>query len=81
MKKTYVKPQVYFEDFQLNASIAAVCPRPYSGHDNGVCGIKLGPDTYYMGDITGCVEKVANDGEMSICYHNPDQSQNLFNSI
>lgn len=25
MKKTYVKPQVYFEDFQLSASIAGDC--------------------------------------------------------
>ena len=25
MKKSYVKPQVYFEDFQLSASIAGDC--------------------------------------------------------
>lgn len=28
MKKTYVKPQIYFEDFQLSANIAAGCGKP-----------------------------------------------------
>ncbi len=28
MKKAYVKPQIYFEDFQLSANIAAGCGKP-----------------------------------------------------
>ena len=28
MKKTYVKPEVYFESFELSASIADNCAKP-----------------------------------------------------
>ena len=80
MKKSYVKPQVFYEDFRLSASIAAICPKPISEHGNGECGITLGPITYYMGEIAGCTKKVDNDGDMSICYHNPTDATNLFNS-
>ena len=38
MKKTYVKPQVYFEDFQLSASIAGNCnPDQKVGHSQSDC--------------------------------------------
>ena len=43
MKKTYVKPQVYFEDFQLSASIAGNCnPDQKVGHSENNCVLDLG---------------------------------------
>lgn len=36
MKKSYVKPKVYFENFQLSASIASGCGVAV-GHDEGKC--------------------------------------------
>ena len=81
MKKTYVKPQVYFEDFQLSASIAATCPVVNQNHGSGECGVPFGPDIYFWGDIGGCKKKVDNDGDMNICYYSPVENRKLFNSL
>ena len=72
MKKTYVKPQVYFEDFQLSASIAAGCaPGTGIAHSEGVCGFKFGQLVIFLNDVDGCTDEVTADGEHGFCYHNP----------
>ena len=51
MKKTYVKPQVYFEDFQLSASIAGDCIGDNKiplNHSKEVCTYKEGGMTYFI---------------------------------
>lgn len=82
MKKTYVKPQVYFEDFQLSASIAAGCaPETGITHSQGVCGLKFGPKTIFVEGVSGCTDGVPDDGQTGYCYHNPtDTLKKLFAS-
>lgn len=39
-EKTYVKPQVFFEDFQLSASIAAGCEYT-TNHTMNMCAYEI----------------------------------------
>lgn len=81
MKKAYVKPQVYFEDFQLSASIAAGCGSPSTVHAKDICAIDFpGVGKIFFDSIAACEEHV-EDGYGSICYHNPEPTNNLFNSL
>lgn len=71
MKKSYVKPQVYFEDFQLSASIAGNCnPEQKVGHSENNCVLDLGGTiVIFVGkDLGG---PCAYDGdEAGRCYQN-----------
>lgn len=80
MKKTYAKPQIVFESFQLTANIAGDCnTRPNSAdeatcgyYDNGwivfqnsaVCNFPAGPDGKHNG----------------LCYHVPTGDISVFTS-
>ena len=80
MKKTYAKPQIVFESFQLTANIAGDCnTRPNSTNeatcgynDNGwivfqnsaVCNVLAGPDGNYN----------------RLCYHVPTGDISVFTS-
>lgn len=79
MKKQYVKPELYFENFQLSTSIAA-CGTPTQTPSNGDCGITVtGYGVLFLTSVSGCEKKVA-DGYEGICYHQPTDTTNLFNS-
>ena len=85
MKKTYVKPEIMFEDFTLCTSIAAGCeiiiPTPVSG----TCGYAYEGGngqtlfTAEMGDNV-CNIAIDDDKDNGFCYHVPVQTNNLFNS-
>lgn len=80
MKKAYVKPEVYFESFELSASIALACPKQNQVHAQDVCGVVVpGVGNVFLYGIQGCEWQEA-DGKHSVCYHNPDSTQSLFNS-
>ncbi len=70
MKKQYVKPELYFEDFELSTSIAA-CENNPGTHAKDVCGITIPgvEGTVFSESITGCTT-TGVDGDNSICYHN-----------
>lgn len=70
MKKTYVKPQVYFESFQLSANIAAGCgPTTKLATEQAQCGFDDGSGKIiFLQDITGCAYG-QDEGSNSICYH------------
>ena len=70
MKKQYVKPELYFENFELSTSIAA-CEKDTGTHAQNVCGIIIPgvEGTVFSENITNCTTKGA-DGEYSTCYHN-----------
>lgn len=83
MKKAYVKPQVYFEDFQLSASIATGCEHT-TNHTLNVCSYEtsVGPETKYVfvDGVSACTT-VPEDGMWAgFCYHNPSENNNLFTS-
>jgi hypothetical protein len=81
MKKIYSKPDVIFENFSLCTSIAASCEVKTDTQANNVCGYKFGALYVFTDKIQGCTTPIAegsiNDG---LCYHNPSEDNNLFNS-
>lgn len=81
MKKQYVKPELYFENFELSTSIAA-CGSTTNTPSDMQCGIAVvGYGNVFFTGITGCSDKqVESDGFMGICYHQPTDTTNLFNS-
>lgn len=69
MKKTYVKPQVYFENFQLSANIAAGCGTITKlATEQAQCGYNDGIKVIFIQDYTGC-SYGQDEGSNSICYH------------
>ena len=79
MKKPYVKPQVYFENFQLSASIAAGCKLisnaveyscPYTDPDLEVTIFVEGSTCQYG----------PPGGNDSVCYHPPAGNNVIFTS-
>lgn len=83
MKKTYEKPEVFFENFSLCTNIAAGCELKTNLQSSNMhgCGYVFGrgePMVFTL-DI-GC-ETTAGDGVYNgICYHIPTEANNLFNS-
>ena len=65
MKKSYVKPQVYFENFQLSANIAGDCKDIQVDHDQFTCtyvisGVPTGP--YFTDANNNCSSKPNEEG-------------------
>lgn len=82
MKKTYSKPDIIFEDFSLSTNIAAGCEEKPFGNTND-CGVKWSQGVFiFSGSINGCnTHVIEGDGEYnSLCYHNPENNYNVFNS-
>ena len=86
MKKTYSKPDIFFEDFSLSTNIAAGCEEKPSAH-SGVetaCGVKWSAGVYvFTEEMDGCNRKLVNgqQGEYNgLCYHNPTNNYNVFYS-
>ena len=80
MKKAYVKPQVYFEDFQLSANISGGCSA-ISHATQGVCPYtdpELGV-TIFAPNITGCTT-TPPEGDNKVCYNVPDGRVVVFTS-
>lgn len=78
MKKTYVKPFVSFESFELSASIAGTCVEK-TYHDKGACGYYVPELDEKLFNITGVCTLPTPDGEYEgLCYHSTNG--NLFTS-
>lgn len=81
MKKTYVKPEVYFESFELSTNIAKDCEQRVTTHTQGMCGIDYAGQWIFTDKITGCKDiKIEDNGNEYLCYHVPVEANNLFNS-
>lgn len=88
MKKTYVKPAIFFEGFTLSTSIAAGCEVKTNTPAVRQCGLDYGPFTVFLDTMHGvCTgfgvveDDGSGDGNYNgICYHVPTGSSNLFNS-
>lgn len=83
MKRKYTKPFIVFEDFCLSTNIAAGCDQTINTSSVDVCGYldPRDPSGKYVFTtlITGC-QRTQPDGYNGICYHNPSETTNLFNS-
>lgn len=78
MKKTYVKPKVYFESFELSANIAAGC-EAISNSAQNMCEIidkELGVSVFAK-DV--CEWTAPNSGDKP-CYDVPQANYNVFTS-
>ena len=88
MKKTYSKPDIFFEDFSLSTSIAAGCEKiPVTLKD--ACGIQWGNSFIFVENIGGCKKKIVegkaegnivDEENNALCYHNPSENFNVFYS-
>lgn len=75
MKKQYVKPELYFENFELSANIATLCANTSIKKP-----ILFGEKSIFI-DVIGCKDPVTPDDPNSgYCYHNPTEEKSLFAS-
>ncbi|CCX45972.1 uncharacterized protein BN455_01260 [Firmicutes bacterium CAG:103] len=80
MKKTYVRPEVYFESFELSANIATGCKLISNAAENACAvtdndlGITYFTDAACGGNYT---PPGGNDG---LCYGVPQANNNVFTS-
>lgn len=81
MKKTYVKPEVYFESFELSTSIATGCEYK-TQHAINDCTYKItGGRNVFVDETTNCNDlKVPGGTYGSVCYQVPAEASNLFTS-
>lgn len=83
MKKTYVKPEVHFESFELSTSIATGCSAGYN-HNNTTfgdanhCYLIYGTDKVFVEKNIGCTLTVFD--EKQFCYHVPLADTKVFSS-
>ncbi len=74
MKKSYVKPELYFENFQLSTSIAAGCAKPLN-HTIAGCQPIPGMNLFLLEH--NCITVPDDSGD---CYHVPTDSIRVFTS-
>ena len=77
MKKTYVKPQIAYESFQLSTSIAASCALFGTNLAQYICPVE-DPDTG-LTIFTDLCQVVPANG-MTPCYDVPSENWNVFSS-
>lgn len=80
MKKQYVKPELYFESFELSTSIAT-CDFKSNAAGN-VCAIDLGfgeGNAVYMDKENGCGRQPGPD-DIKYCYNPPAAGSTVFSS-
>ena len=79
MKKQYVKPELYFENFELSANIATGCEAP-TNHTKDQCAYSAGGESVFVEGVTNCTT-ITQDGQWGdLCYHNPSENNKLFTS-
>ena len=55
MKKAYVKPEIYFESFELSANIATACPKATHTPSDNMCGVNIdGVGMVFLDAIAEC---------------------------
>lgn len=85
MKKSYVKPQVYFENFQLSASIAGDCEEIVKNQSRGTCGYQMSAGVVLFTErepSSVCSTQIVDGSEdyKKLCYHGPSATYNVFRS-
>lgn len=86
MKRKYSKPEIIFENFSLNTNIAGDCETITELATVGICGIKYDDlegfeeEIVYLTSVSGCTLHEDDGDYNNVCYHNPTEYRNLFNS-
>lgn len=79
MKKTYSKPQIVFDSFELSQSIAVGCEY-ISHHTEDTCAYESALGNVFLEGVAACERKEVDGGNNGICYHVPADNSNLFSS-
>lgn len=83
MKKSYTKPKLFFDSFELSQSIASGCS-VIANFQYGACAMKVTDTGVELNIFTSAIaacEWQANDGAYNgICYDVPSDSSSLFTS-
>ena len=84
MKKTYSKPELFCEEYELSVSIAGNCGVEMRAHQVNTstyktCGFKMGPDWLFVTEKF-CDTWPGEDGDDGICYMQPVANSLLFSS-
>lgn len=77
MKKAYVKPELYFENFELSSSIAKQCAQAIH-YAAGTCNEGLGDFAKVLFIDNTCTLHPDDSGKW--CYHVPTPAMVLINS-
>ena len=80
MKKTYTKPEIFFEDFSLSSSIAAGCEldTPLPSYEQN-CGYPIKGGVVFL-QGTQCTTYPQDGTYNGFCYHVSADDSNIFNS-
>lgn len=79
MRKAYVKPEIMFESFTLSTNIAAGCEYKNGQHARGYCGYETKNGVVFTDDVQACTYKQVDNND-ALCYHVPNENNNIFNS-
>ncbi len=77
MKKTYEKPLLYKESFEMADVISAACAIQVQ-HQQGTCGIYAGDGQILF--ISGVCSVTKPDGFNGMCYYVPSEATRIFTS-
>ena len=81
MKKTYAKPQIVFESFQLTANIAGDCNTGPNSADEATCGYNDNGWIVFQNSAVCIDVKVGPDDNYNgLCYHVPTGDISVFTS-
>ena len=81
MKKIYSKPEIMFESFAMSTSIAAGCDNKVTTPSLDQCGVEFGGDILFWSTMSACTTPLdKNTDNDPVCYHNPTDDTNMFNS-
>lgn len=84
MKKTYVRPEVYFENFELSTSIATGCSAGYDHNNTNIgnpdqCALLFGTKKIFNAPpICDPSDGAFDPGQF--CYHVPTANDRVFSS-
>ena len=82
MKKTYNKPQILFDSFELSQAIAGSC-EIISNHVRAMCGVDLRDTTgmiLFTDKIAACTMTPGPGQYDDVCYDAPHDEKNVFSS-
>lgn len=81
MKKTYVKPQIAYESFQLSTSIATDCALLSTRAAQYICPVEDKESGFYIfAEANQLCDTVPVGGDDSVCYDVPTESWKVFSS-
>ncbi len=80
MKRTYIKPDICFDSFEMSTSMAAGCEMIGSNQDAYACPVLIPAWGISVFMALGICDTHPPENMDTICYHVPTADNNVFNS-